>query len=154
VEGSELTGSQYPQPPSQQPQYEPPPPEQPVYTHVPPPKKKFPIGKIVGIVIIILVVVAVIIGLQGLSTRATLMVNVYNYNSYSIDYELFINGELEDSDSLPPGFYMEYTLPMHPGSECKTYDVSATSTGGGGTDSDSETVRLCAGETKTVDLHV
>lgn len=160
MEGSHLTGSLYPQPPSQQPQYQSPPPyqqpgyEQPPYTIAPPKKKKLPLGLIIGVLVIIFVVIGVIFVIAGLSTRATLIVNVNNHNNYSIDYELFIDGELEDSNTLTVGYYMEYTLPMYPGSECRTYTVSATSTGGGGTDSDSETVTLCAGETKVVDLYV
>jgi hypothetical protein len=160
MEGSHLTGSRYPQPPSQQPQYQPPPAYeqppygQPPYTIAPPKKKKLPLGLIIGVLIVILVVLGVIFVIAGLSTKATLIVNVTNYNYYDIDYELYIDGELEDSDTLAAGYYMEYTLPMYPGSECRTYHVSATSTGGGQTESDSESVRLCAGETKVVDLHV
>jgi hypothetical protein len=154
MEGSDLTGSQYPQPPSQQPQYEQLPYDQPVYTHVEPPKKKFPLRKIVGIVIIIVVVLGVILALQGPSKRATLVVNVYNYNSYSVVYSLYIDGDREDTDQLAAGYVMEYTIPMYPGSDCRTYEVSATATGGGQTESDSETVRLCVGETIRVDLHI
>ncbi|MFQ6106352.1 MAG: hypothetical protein ACE5QF_02010 [Thermoplasmata archaeon] len=80
------------------------------------------------------------------------MVNVYNY--YSIEYDLYIGGELEDSASLNAAYYMEYTLPKYPGGDCRTYEVSVTATGGGQTEADSDTVTLCPGETKSVDLHV
>ena len=160
MEGSDLTGSRYPQPPSQQPQYQQPPPYQqppygqPPYTMVPPKKKKLPLGLIIGVLIIIMVVIGVIILMAGVSMQATLVVHVKNYNYYSVDYELYIDGELEDSDTLAAGYYMEYTITKYPGSDCTTYYVSATSTGGGQTESDSESVTLCAGETKSVDLYV
>ena len=64
-------------------------------------------------------------------------------------------GSLEDSDSLAAGYYVEYTFDMYPGPDCQTYNVYASSTGGGlGGESDSENVYLCAGETKTADLYI
>ena len=121
---------------------------------MPPKKKKLPLGKIIGILIIIIIVVGVIFVIAGLPARATLIVNVNNANNYTVHYKLYIDGELEDSDTLESGYYMEYTIPMRPGSECRTYYVLAASQGGGQIGSDSESVTLCAGETKTVDLYI
>lgn len=148
-----MVGSQYPQDSSQQPQYEAPMYQGPPYAPVP--KKKFPIGKIIGIIVILVIVFGVIYVLAGTSARATLTVNVINTHSDTISYEVYIEGELDDSDTLPYDYYMEYQLNLYPGSSCKTYTVSASSTGGSqGPKSDEESVELCPGDKKTVDLYV
>jgi hypothetical protein len=144
---------QYPQqPPQSEPTY-----QQPYPQQQPPPAKKSGAGKaIAAVIIVVIVVIALIAALYFFGGQATLKINVNSEHIlFSVDYELYIDGELQDSDSLSPGQYMEYTFTLHPGPSCATYNVFASSTGGGlGGESDSENVRLCNGETKSVDLYI
>jgi hypothetical protein len=144
---------QYPQqPPQQQPTYQQPYPQQPQ----PPPRKSGAGKAIAAVIIVVIVVIALIAVLYFFAGQATLKVRVNSEHIlFSVNYELYIDGELKDSDSLSPGYYMEYTFTLYPGPSCATYNVFASSTGGGfGGESDSANVRLCGGETKSVDLHI
>ena len=118
-----------------------------------------PIGTIIGVIIVVIIVIGAIgavLFFAGLSSHATLKVRVNSSHIFStVQYELYIDGSLEDSDSLAAGYYVEYTFDMYPGPDCHTYNVYASSTGGGlGGESDSENVYLCASETKTADLYI
>lgn len=125
----------------------------------PPPRPKSNIGAIVGVIVVVVIVIGAIVAVfffMGLSSHATLKVRVNSSHIlYTVQYELYIDGSLKDSDSLAAGYYAEYTFDMYPGPDCHTYNVYASSTGGGlGGESDSENVYLCAGETKTADLYI
>ncbi|MCJ2564209.1 MAG: hypothetical protein LN417_09005 [Candidatus Thermoplasmatota archaeon] len=118
-----------------------------------------PIGTIIGVIIVVIIVIGAIFAVfffMGLSSHATLKVRVNSEHIYyTVQYELYIDGSLKDSDSLAAGYYVEYTFDLYPGSDCHTYNVYASSTGGGlGAESDSENVYLCAGETKTANLYI
>ncbi|MCK5290896.1 MAG: hypothetical protein KAR39_02640 [Thermoplasmata archaeon] len=152
----------YPQQPNQQPpqQY---PPQQPYqqqpYQQQPPPQPQ-PKSKAGAIIVAIVIVVIVIIAIVALSFfvagNATLKVTVNSTHIlFEVDFEIYIDGDLKKTGTLSPIQSKTYTFTVYPGPDCHTYDVFASSTGGGfGGQSDSENVNLCGGETKSVVLAI
>lgn len=122
----------------------------------PPPKPKSNIGAIVVVIIIVIVVIGAFVLFTSFASHATLKVRVHSTHIlFTVQYELYIDGSLERSGTISPGYYAEYTLDLYPGSSCHTYNVYASSTGGGlGAESDSENINLCSGETQEVDLYI
>lgn len=150
---------QYPQqqyPPQQQ--YQQPYQHQPYQQQPPPqPKPKSSAGMIAAVIIIVIVVIIALIGFSYLfAGKATLKVSVNSTHIlFSVNYELYIDGNLKKSGVLTPAQYVTFTFTVYPGTSCHTYNVFASSTGGGfGGQSDSENVRLCGGETESVSLYV
>jgi hypothetical protein len=135
-------------------------PQQPQYQQAygpPAPQRHSHAGLAVGIVIaVVLIVILAIVFLPTLTSHATLKTRVYsNHLLFDIHYQLYLDGSLKKEGDLSPSQYVEYSFDVSPGSSCHDYNVFASATGGGmGATSDTETVNLCNGEAKSVDLHV
>lgn len=123
-----------------------------------PPGPVEPKSKILAIIaiIVIVVIIAIVIALSFATSHATLKVRIHSSHILSaVSYELYVDRNLKKSGVLSPGQHAEFTFDMYPGSSCKSYNIFASSTGGGfGGTSDSEDVHLCAGETKSVSLYI
>lgn len=131
-------------------------PQQQYPPQAPPEKKpKSKVASLVAVVVIVAIIIGLAVGLSLASSHATLKVKIISGHFFStVSYELYIDGALQKTGTLAPGQNAEYTFDMYPGWECRNYNVVVTYTGGGfGSQSDTEDVRLCAGETKVVTIH-
>jgi len=121
-----------------------------------PPKKRSPAVAIVAAIVIVIVVILAILFFTTLSSHATLKVRILSAHLFNdVNYELFIDGDLEKTGTLTPLQTVEHNIDLYPGSQCRDYSIYASSTGGElGPMSDTETVNVCAGETKDITLTV
>jgi hypothetical protein len=121
-------------------------------------KKRTPVAVIVAIAVVaaIIVIAAIALVAINLENRATLIVNVSSHHiSYTIDYRLFIDGELKRTGSLDAFGNVQFTFSISLRDGSKTVSVYADSTGGGfGATSDSKNVLLEKDTTTTVSLSI
>lgn len=121
------------------------------------------VGKIVaGIVIAVVIVLVILFVLAAaipgiLGSKATININVYSTHIlFSVSYNLYIDGSLEDSGTLDAGYYVQYSY-VHAwaSSDSTSVTISATASGGGlGSTSDSEAITISDGGTYSVNLYV
>lgn len=109
------------------------------------------------VVSVVVVVILILAGLALLIHSATLHVVVAsNHITSAVTASLSIDGSVKYTQTLPPGQEIigDYDVPWT-GSNCHTFVVVATSTGGGlGPETDQATPTVCSGDTLSVDLSV
>jgi hypothetical protein len=106
---------------------------------------------LVAVIVIVVIIIGLAVGLSLASSHATLKVKVLTVHFFApVNYQLFIDGALQKTGSLDPGQHAEYTFDMYPGWQCRNYHVVVTYSNGFGSQSYTEDVRLCAGETKVI----
>jgi hypothetical protein len=107
---------QYPQQQYQQP-YQ----QQPYPQQAPPPAQSGSgAGKaIAAVIVVIIVVIALIAVVYFISGQSTLKVRINSEHWIStVNFELYIDGDLKKTGSISPGSYYEYTFTLYPGPSC------------------------------------
>lgn len=113
---------------------------------------------VIAFVIIIVIIIVLAIAIPGIvGSKATINIRVYSTHIlFSINYDLYVDGSLVDSDTLSAGYYAQYSYVYEWSSRDSTaVTISATSSGGGfGSTSDSDTIRVSDGGTYSVNLYI